>query len=449
MAGASSSRSKRSAARATFAIATVVLLSWSQLAPWYNLVIHSSGTAVAASFTPPSPALIAPSELPVRSSRPPQPPTPTALPRPPSSLPPVLPAGIQSPVDLHGGNVGSTEQRQVAATRATSQCLRSTDAVASETNDDAARDVISYDLVVLILSSRQKELNPLRRREAVRRSWAHTSSELGVADASAAERCSLRHVFVVGGSKKPAHLWSHDVLVLPVADGYRQIVHKVIGALRWLIGSLPFKYVLKTDDDSFVCTARLLELLRPLPRRKLYLGVINPHHKVITSGPTTYERWRDSTYVELFNRTVYAPYMQGAGYVLSADLAALSVERAVALPTLPAVEDALIGTLVEDEAMRVSRPSGFRAKNRDDYAVTVCEGDTEFVLLHKLSEDELSRCFVATQRRRSERCPRGPCECRSLGYTFQRPHKVIASFAQAADVQAARQRTRDPTRRPR
>ena len=137
-----------------------------------------------------------------------------------------------------------------------------------------------------------------------------------------------------------------------------------------------------------------------------------------------------SRYVALFNRTVYAPYMQGAGYVLSADMAAVVVQRAEPLTRLGkdrklAVEDALVGTLLEDAAELTSRPASFRHKNRGDYAVSVCEEDTEFVLLHKLDEDELARCRAATQRRRSARCPSGPCECRNLGHKPKHARKVV------------------------
>ena len=301
---------------------------------------------------------------------------------------------------------------------------------------------LTWDLLVLILSSQQKQLTPARRREAVRRSWVRdvVSTELGGAEAPAADRCSVRHYFVVGGGQRVPHLRGEDVLVLPVEDGYTEIVHKVIGALRWALVQAPAKYVLKTDDDSFLCAARLLELLRSAPRERAYLGVINPHHHVITTAQrdARYERWRDVEYVRLFNRTVYAPYMQGAGYVLSADLAALVVQRADALRTLPKVEDALVGTLVEGVATALHRPSCFRHKNRDDYAVTVCERDTEFVLLHKLDENELARCHAATQRRRSARCPRGPCACRSLGHKPRRPRRLVSTFEQAAELQGGR-----------
>lgn len=187
---------------------------------------------------------------------------------------------------------------------------------------------MSLDLLVLILSSQQPHLHPAVRRQVVRRSWAFSSAMLGAADSPPHERCSVRHLFVVGGGAEgsAARLGAlsnePDVLTLPVPDGYRQITHKVLAALDWAVGATRFRYVLKTDDDSFVCVSRLLELLRTLPRTSLYLGVVNPKHKVIGARTrTNYERWRDPVYVELYNRSTYAPYMQGAGYVLSADLA--------------------------------------------------------------------------------------------------------------------------------
>jgi hypothetical protein len=174
---------------------------------------------------------------------------------------------------------------------------------------------VALDLLVLILSSQQKMLRPGRRRGAVRRSWAHASSELGMADAEPRSRCSVRYVFIIGGGRRSKlHMLSDDVISLPVADGYRNITEKVVSAMRWAASTVAFRYVLKTDDDSFVCVARLLELLRPMPRKRLYMGIVNPHHNVIGGDSSTrYERWRDPEYVTLFNRSVYAPYMQGAG----------------------------------------------------------------------------------------------------------------------------------------
>jgi hypothetical protein len=290
----------------------------------------------------------------------------------------------------------------------------------------------SFDLVALILSSNQPGPEPERRRRAVRDSWAREGLRLG-GPGEDAPPCSLRFLFVLGGAA--AARLRGDELSLPVEDGYRSLSYKVVGAMRWLLASVAFKFALKTDDDSFVCVARLLEQLYALPRTRVYLGAISKKRKVITDpSHAHFERWGDRDYVALFNRSVYAAYMQGAGYVLSSDLVATVARRAAPLPRLPAIEDALIGTLLEGHATPTNRPAAIRYKNRDEYAVTVCEKDTEFALVHKLSVDDLRRCKQATQRRRSPRCPKGPCVCRTLGQTLHRPKLFVDSFTRAEEL---------------
>ena len=293
----------------------------------------------------------------------------------------------------------------------------------------------SYDLVALILSSNQPGPEPERRRRAVRSSWAREGLRLG-APREGAPPCALRFLFVLGGAA--AARLRGDELSLPVEDGYRALSYKVVGAMRWLLASVAFKFALKTDDDSFVCVARLLEQLHALPRTRVYLGAISRKRKVITDpSHADFARWGDRDYVALFNRSVYAAYMQGAGYVLSSDLVATVARRAAPLPRLPAIEDALVGTLVEGDATPANRPAAIRYKNRDEYAVTVCEKDTEFALVHKLRVDELRRCKQATQRRRSARCPKGPCVCRTLGQTLHRPKLFVDSFSTAEEMRAS------------
>ena len=385
--------------------------------------------------------------------------------------------------------------------------------------------------MALILSSNQPGPEPERRRRAVRESWADEELRLGGPDGDAPP-CSLRFLFVLGGAATPQLRGSE--LSLPVQDGYRELSYKVVGAMRWLLASVTFelepnpnpdpywpspsphpddnpnphpnpdqvafKFALKTDDDSFVCVARLLEQLHALPRTRVYLGAISKKRKVITDpSHEHFARWGDRDYVALFNRSVYtaymqvhgtdmhacAPtacaslrehvqrqlvryagspctlrcvgepctirsrvrvaaygvYMQGAGYVLSSDLVATVARRAAGLPRLPAIEDALIGTLLEGHATPTNRPAVIRYKNRDEYAVTVCEKDTEFALVHKLSVDELRRCKQATQRRRSPRCPKGPCVCRTLGQTLHRPKLFVDSFTRAEEMRAETETT--------
>ena len=312
--------------------------------------------------------------------------------------------------------------------------------------------LLSYDLVVLVLSSRRADMDAAERRTTVRRSWARVAAdELGAplagasrgGSAGSAGSCSVRTFFVLGGAKQP-RVGGDDLLLLPVGDRYRQISQKVIAAMRWVVEHLSFKYLLKTDDDSFVCLSRLLEMLRAQPRQWMYLGTLNKNHSVITDPRhADYDRWRDPDYAQLFARQVYLPYMQGAGYVLSDDLVRWVEHRAAALPRLPAMEDALVGALVHGNATRVNRPAAVRFKPQGDFTTTVCEQDTEFVILHKLSVKDMQGCSKATGVRRSKRCPRGPCRCRNLG---RRPRqKAVVVKPPPGSVKKGRAASTSPT----
>jgi len=216
------------------------------------------------------------------------------------SLQPPLPLAVAPPQPPIVSQPAPQQLMQQAgfATNPTTQCLH----VPLISNSSR----ISYDLVIMILSSRRSELSPERRRAAVRQSWAKASGELGEEvreSKGGGKRCSVRYLFVLGGARMQ-RVGGDDLLLLPVEDGYRQISHKVIGAMRYISETIEFKYLLKTDDDSFVCLARLLEMLRLQPRTDLYLGVLNKNHSVVNDPlSANYERWRDLEYIEIFSRT--------------------------------------------------------------------------------------------------------------------------------------------------
>mmetsp|Transcript_1974 Transcript_1974/g.6522 ORF Transcript_1974/g.6522 Transcript_1974/m.6522 type:complete len:246 (-) Transcript_1974:13-750(-) len=169
-----------------------------------------------------------------------------------------------------------------------------------------------------------------------------------------------------------------------------------------------------------------------MPWHGLYLGYKNKNRSIVTRARlaqrrSTDDMWEDEAYRRIFGGTQYAPYMQGAGYVLSRDLVAIAAHRAAGLPELPPIEDALIGALVGPNASITRHdPSAVRFRNTGEYATSVCESDTSFVLVHKLSIAELEACHAATAHRRSSRCPKGPCQCRSLGVRQEGRRRVLA-----------------------
>lgn len=98
----------------------------------------------------------------------------------------------------------------------------------------------SYDLVILILSSRRPELSPGKKRMALRRAWLRSEVGLGAPSSypslSASQRiwgdkgpprCAVRHYFVMGGARRERLGGAGDLLMLPVNDDYRAISEKV------------------------------------------------------------------------------------------------------------------------------------------------------------------------------------------------------------------------------
>ena len=104
------------------------------------------------------------------------------------------------------------------------------------------------------------------------------------------------------------------------------------------------------------------------------------------------------------------------------------MHHAAVLPELPPIEDALVGRLVATGVRtRRNAPKQIRYRTPANRARAVCERDTEFVLLHKLTLEELEGCAATTARRRSNRCPRGPCECRSLGVQLRLRQTLVSA----------------------
>ena len=65
---------------------------------------------------------------------------------------------------------------------------------------------------------------------------------------------------------------SGDVVHVPGEEDYWQISWKVLLALEWALGAADFDYVLKTDDDSYVCVPGLLRWLTAHGSTELLYG---------------------------------------------------------------------------------------------------------------------------------------------------------------------------------
>lgn len=215
------------------------------------------------------------------------------------------------------------------------ECLRhdASEALPPRTRVSKGHSAPSFDLVVAMLSMRVNE----RRRHTLLHSWAW-----------AGQRCSVLFVLVYSNASLPVpaeHVMVADHVVdltLRTPEEYRRLPRKVVAAFQWIASHVNYKYVLKTDDDTFACLGGLLAALAPLPRLRTYWGKLRrPGIPVLVEG-----KWRDDAFRDHFHTGVYGVYAFGAGYVLSWDLAAQVADSMLPVSAECTVEDALVGAAV-------------------------------------------------------------------------------------------------------
>ena len=132
--------------------------------------------------------------------------------------------------------------------------------------------------------------------------------------------------------------------------GYKYHALRLLGALRWVTQQqLEYTYLLKTDDDAYICPSSLLARLRQSPRSRLYFGKMIVGRQ---ANRTASSQWHDPRYARVFpgHNGLYATYAAGSLYVLSSDLAARVDAAATSLAlqpgNVPAFEDAMVGALL-------------------------------------------------------------------------------------------------------
>uniref|UniRef100_A0A3B5PU36 Hexosyltransferase n=1 Tax=Xiphophorus maculatus TaxID=8083 RepID=A0A3B5PU36_XIPMA len=109
-----------------------------------------------------------------------------------------------------------------------------------------------------------------------------------------------------------------DIIQMDFLDSYQNLTIKTMMMMKWLADHCPnASYAMKVDSDIFVNVFYLIQRLRSSPRVGFITG------SVIRDGiprrdPSS--KWYLSK--ELYLEDSFPPYVSGAGYVFSTDLAA-------------------------------------------------------------------------------------------------------------------------------
>ena len=177
--------------------------------------------------------------------------------------------------------------------------------------DDSNKEVkVTYMLAVMVISSPDGK----DRRRAIRETWKKGYEAV---DSSVAIK------FVIGtldlpesdmASLQSEHAMYKDLVLLhTLKDDYRNLTRKVLYTLVWVNEQLQFSYLLKCDDDTYVCVnAVLSELRRRRSTESLYWGYFTGRNRPLSKGKWAEHNW--------FLCDHFLPFAMGGGYVISADL---------------------------------------------------------------------------------------------------------------------------------
>ncbi|XP_071374465.1 beta-1,3-galactosyltransferase 2 [Centroberyx affinis] len=129
-----------------------------------------------------------------------------------------------------------------------------------------------------------------------------------------------------------------DIIQMDFQDSYHNLTIKTMMIMNWLATHCPSaSYAMKVDGDIFVNVFHLLGRLRGSPRRGYITG------SVIADGrPRRDSRSKWHLSEELYPEDGFPPYVSGAGYVFSADLAG-RISRASRFVRMIPLEDVYVG----------------------------------------------------------------------------------------------------------
>ncbi|XP_070690382.1 beta-1,3-galactosyltransferase 2 [Pempheris klunzingeri] len=173
-------------------------------------------------------------------------------------------------------------------------------------------------------------------REAIRKTWGAPSQDtltlfyVGLPEGGQGSRVQDK---LEEESREHA-----DIIQMNFRDSYQNLTIKTLMMMNWLATHCPnASYAMKVDADIFVNVFHLLRRLRSAPRQDFITG------SVIRDGTPRRDRsskWHVSE--ELYPEDSFPPYVSGAGYVFSTDLAA-RISRASRFVRMVPLEDVYVG----------------------------------------------------------------------------------------------------------
>jgi len=181
-----------------------------------------------------------------------------------------------------------------------------------------------YDLLVIIPVAAGER----SRRDAIRKSWMRYMKS------PCCKSCghhSVHTIFIVGneGNVADSHAEANETGDLHVLDDFGQSAYytmrsqKTAYSIRYAVEHFNFRFLLKTDSDSWVFYDRLLDMFdekKLWSKGRLYAGNFQSGAGAVPHQDKN-SKWYDPVYKQATQMNVYPRHAKGAGYILSRSLA--------------------------------------------------------------------------------------------------------------------------------
>ena len=202
------------------------------------------------------------------------------------------------------------------------------------------------ELFALILVSSSPQLDHRDKRDAIRKTWGDCSNlkTMSLQSHQLPPSITCKLVFFIARSENDRNIQlegqeHNDVLLFDYQDSYSSITKKLMSSFKWASSINP-KYVLKTDDDVFIHTAKLFNGLFRETDGDFYGGIVLAGNRVVRTP-----NHRHFISREQYKDEYYPPYCKGAMYVFSGNLLPNILQAADYVPYMH-VDDAYVGILM-------------------------------------------------------------------------------------------------------
>lgn len=237
--------------------------------------------------------------------------------------------------------------------------------------------------LLIIVTSAVSNVNA---REAIRQTWGSEKTVLGQ---------DISILFFLGNSLNPsmqdailAESYKYDDIIQEkFIDSYYNLTLKSALAVKLIAHSCIGKveYLLKIDDDMFLQTTKLVELI--IARNTSTNVLIGKMTCDANPIKDPFSKWYCPSY--MFNKTYYPNFLSGTGYLMSVDVTEKLIAAAIRTPMIHLEDVYLTGICAENAAVFPAHDSRFTSAMLYDEPCIF----KDLITMHQFSPERMRTAF--------------------------------------------------------